>query len=211
MGRVFLLFFALLGLSGCGGGKFRDSKVIFEGTYYLEDTENMKFVFSEDSTLTVMQEGIYEMTENEEGEPVIRICLDDISREMPEDYGFTEYRMREADDSVALTYTTDAFQLDENPMLLFHLEGEDGLLLGACFDGTYQIGEGGESYQYIFEKDGGITMQVEERYYADKGKLTLTDHAGSTHYLYEASEDTLMIRNRKEELIMTLRKEAESE
>ena len=68
MGRNIVLLAVILMLSGCGTGKFRKSEVIFSDTYYLEDADNMEFVFSDDSTLTVRQKGIYELTENEEGE-----------------------------------------------------------------------------------------------------------------------------------------------
>lgn len=212
MARSIVLLAVIFVLSGCGPGKFRESKVIFADTYYLEDADNMEFVFSDDSTLTVRQQGIYELSESEEGEPVVRICLDDISRELPEDYNFTDYLVREADGHIALTFTTEEFNLDANPMLLFPLEGEDGLLSGGYFDGTYQIGEDGESYQYIFEKDGAITMRVKERYYADqKGNMTLSDHAGSTKYLYEADGDTLILKNMKGDTVLTLIKESDFE
>ncbi len=208
MGRNIVLLAVIFMLSGCGAGKFRESKVIFEDTYRLEDADNMEFIFTDDSTLTVLQKGIYELVQNEAGDPVVRICLDDISRELPEDYNFTEYLMRKVEDYIVLTYTTDEFNLDANPMKLFLLEGEDGLLSGEYFDGTYQIGEGGESYQYIFEKDGSIAMRVEERYYADqKGKMTLSDHAGSTKYLYETDKDTLILKNMKGDAVLTLIKE----
>ncbi len=210
MARSIVLLAVIFVLSGCGPGKFRESKVIFDDSYYLEDADNMESAFSDDSTLTVRQKGIYELSESEEGEPLVRICLDDISRELPEDYNFTEYLMREVEGHIALTFTTEEFNLDANPMFLFPLEGEDGLMSGENFDGTYQIGEGGESYQYIFEKDGSITMRVTERYYADqKGRMTLSDHAGSTKYLYETYGDALILKNMKGDAVLTLIKEAD--
>ena len=194
---------------GCGRGKYPPSEVIFEAVYHLEDAENMEFVFDADSILTVSQRGIYELDESEEGEAVLRICLDDLDRELPEDYNFTEYLVREEEGHMILTFRTEEFNLDTNPMLLFPLKGEDGLLSGALFDGTYQIGEDGDSYQYIFGRDGSVILRVEEYYYAGKnGNMTLKDHAGSTKYLYEASEDTLVIKNRKGEPILNLEKEA---
>ena len=38
--------------------------------------------------------------------------------------------------------------------------------------------------------------------------MTLKDHAGSTKYLYEATEDTLTIKNRKGEPVLNLEKDA---
>lgn len=73
-------------------------------------------------------------------------------------------------------------------MLLFPLKGTDGLLSGACFNGRYQIGRADDSYQYIFKEDGQVTMQVKQHYYADGKDMTLSDHAGSTDYIYERSE-----------------------
>ncbi len=208
MGRSLIVFIAFFFLTGCGSGKYRASKVIFDDTYRIADTDNMEFVFSDDSTLVVRQKGIYEFKENEPGELVVRICLDDISRELPEDYNFTEYLLRRAEDHIVLTYTTEEFNLDANPMMLFLLDGEDGLITGEYFEGTYQIGADGDSYQYIFKEDGSITMQVTEHYYADKKKMILSDHAGSTQYQYEASEDAVILKNTKGETVLTLQKEA---
>lgn len=209
MSRSLIVFIAVFFLSGCGSGKYRQSKVIFDDSYRLFNTDNMEFVFSDDSTLVVRQKGIYEFEKNEFGELMVRICLDDISRELPEDYNFTEYLLREVEDHIVLTYTTEEFNLDANPMMLFLLDGEDGLMSGEYFEGTYQIGTDGDSYQYIFQEDGGITMQVTEHYYADKKKMVLSDHAGSTQYQYETSEDTMILKNAKGETVLTLQKVAE--
>ena len=204
-----IMISAALVFAGCGKGKYQPSEVVFEDVYHLQDAENMEFAFGADSTLVVSQRGIYELDENEEGEVILRICLDDIGRELPEDYNFTEYLVRAEDGHVILTFTAEEFNLDANPMLLFPLKGEDGLLSGNVFDGSYQIGEDGDSYQYIFGKDGSVILQVEESYYAGKdGRMTLKDHAGSTKYLYEASEDTLTIKNRKGETVLSLEKKA---
>ncbi len=207
-GMAAAMLTAALCLCGCGGGKLPPSEVVFTDVYHLADAENMKFDFRADSTLTVSQKGIYELNETEDGDAVLRICLDDTGRELPEDYNFTEYLVREEDGHLILTFTTEEFNLDANPMLLFWLKGEDGLLSGSPFRGAYQIGEDGDSYQYIFEEDGSVVLQVEEFYYAGKdGRMTLRDHAGSTKYLYETSEDGLIIKNRKGEPVLSLEKE----
>ena len=209
-GTVMALTTSVLLISGCTGKQYPPSEVLFEGTYRLEDAENMSFTFGADSTLTVSQNGIYELEEREDGETVLRICLDDTIRELPEDYNFTEYLVHREDDHLILTFTTEEFNLDANPMLLFPLKGKDGLLHGEYFDGTYQIGEDGDSYQYIFGEDGSVALQVEEYYYADgEGRMTLRDHAGSTRYQYESSEDTLLIKNRKGETVLDLYKRTE--
>lgn len=206
-----VLLIACLSLSGCQGVRFKDSKEIFDAAYKIENMENMEFTFSKDSTLTVRQEGIYELGENEAGERVVKICLDDIDRELPEDYNFTEYLLKEEKDHIVLTYTTEEFDLDANPMTLYFLKGENGLMAGKYFAGAYQIGTGGDSYQYIFREDGGITMQVKEHYYADKGEMTLSDHEGSTKYQYEFSEDMFILKNRKGETVLTLQKKVGTE
>lgn len=211
MGRVMFILAAAFFLSGCGKEGWKESKVMFDGEYQLENADNMTFTFSEDSTLTIVQNGIYELGETDEGEPVVRICLDDITRELPEDYNFTEYLLKEVDGHIVLTYTTEEFSLDANPMALFLLDGEDGLLSGEYFEGTYQIGDDGDSYQYFFREDGSVTMQVRERYYAERGEITLYDHAGKTRYLYEETEDSLVLKNRKQEPALILVKEQEAE
>lgn len=213
MSRILCPLFVtgILFMTGCGNGKYPESEVIFEGRYALDGAENMDFVFSKDSALTVRQRGIYELSENASGEAVVRICLDDISRELPEDYNFTDYLIKEEKDYVTLTYTSDEFDMNSNSMRLYPLEGEDGLRSDQMFDGSYQIGEDGDSYQYVFEKDGDVTMQIKERYFADKEHMILVDHAGSVEYLYEQSEDTLLLKNMKEEPVLTLIKKTEEE
>ena len=207
MGMLFWV--VVLVLSGCSGGRYPASKILLEGEYRLESTDNMNFIFSKDSTLLVLQKGIYELAETAAGEPMLRICLDDISRELPEDYNFTEYLLRKEEDHMVLTYTSEGFNLDTNPMRLYPLEGEDGLRSGVLFDGAYQIGEDGDSYQYIFEESGAVTMQVREHYYADQRQMILSDHAGRNVYLYDRTEDMLVLKNKKEEPILTLHKIAE--
>ncbi len=203
------LIMTALFLPGCGRYSYPPSEVIFEDVYYFEGMENMEFDFRADSTLTVSQKGIYELEKDGGGEAVVRICLDDISRELPEDYNFTEYTARREDGHIILTFTSEEFSLDTNPMKLTPLQGEDGLLSGKRFDGTYQIGEDGDSYQYIFKEDGSAVLQVKEYYNAQKdGSLVLADHAGRTNYMYESSGDTLVIKNRKGELILALVKKA---
>lgn len=200
-----LLLICAVAAAGCGiGQKYPDSEVVFDESYRLKGMDNIEFLFSKDSTLTVSQKGIYELEESSTGEPVVRICLDDIARELPEDYNFTDYLLKKEGKRTVLTFTTEEFNLDANPMVLVLLEGEDGLLSGEYFDGTYQIGEDGDSYQYIFEEDGTITMQVREHYFADEEKMTLTDYAGSTDYLYDASEEGLILKNMQGEQIMVL-------
>ncbi len=205
-----LLLTVMLLLSGCGKEKYPASEVIFEDRYSLGSAENMEFVFSKDSTLIVRQWGIYELSKNASGEAMVRICLDDIERELPEDYTFSEYLIKEEKRHIVLTYTSEGFDMDSNPMQLYLLEGDDGLRSDAAFDGTYQIGEDGDSYRYIFEKDGSITMQIVERYHADRDHMILVDHAGSTEYLYEKSDDTLILKNNQEEPVLTLIREPET-
>ena len=115
------------------------------------------------------------------------------------------------ENSVLLTFTTEEFDLDSEPMVLFWLNGEQGFSSDSYFEGTYQIGEDGDSYQYLFHKDGSITMQVTERYFADEEQVTLIDYAGSTKYLYEKSEDTLILKNMQKEPVLTLQQKYEND
>lgn len=193
-------------LAGCGGAKNPVSEVIFQDAYRLKGAENMEFHFTKDSSLYVWHTGIYELGENEDGKPIVRICLDDTKRELPEDYNFTEYLVTEEKWAVLLTLSTEEFDLESKPMELYLLNGEHGLLENSNFDGTYQIGHDGDSYQYIFQKDGSIAMQITERYFADKTQMTLIDHAGSANYLYEATDDMLVLKNKDGEPVLTLLK-----
>lgn len=210
MGRkIGMLTLALtLVLPGCGD-KYQKSEIIIDDVYRLEDMENIEFAFSKDSTLVVEQKGIYELARDETGEPMVRICLSDISRELPEDYNYTEYLLREEDEHIELIYTSEEFDLETDPMILVPLSGENGLLSGTVFDGTYQMGKDGDSYQYIFKEDGSVIMKIKERYYADKEKMILSDHAGSTEYLYEMSDDTLVLKTKEEESVLTMKKQAD--
>lgn len=195
--------------SGCGAGEeYPESEILFDGTYRLEGADNMEFTFGDDSTLTVWQEGLYRFGERE-GEPVVSICLDDTSRELPEDYAFTDYRLKQEGRRTILTYVSDEFSLDASPMVLVPLKGEDGLLSGSAFDGTYQIGEDGDSYQYIFKEDGGVIMQVRGHYFADGTRMTLSDHAGSTDYLYEETGQGMTLMNQESEPVFVLIRQEE--
>ncbi len=54
-------------------------------------------------------------------------------------------------------------------------------------------------------------MQVTERYFADEEQVTLIDYAGSTKYLYEKSEDTLILKNMQKEPVLTLQQKYEND
>lgn len=205
VGALMVLMLGMTVLTGCGEeDNYPKSEVIIDETYKLDGTDNMEFAFSKNSTLTVLQEGIYELKTNAEGKPMVRICLDDISRELPEDYGFTEYLLQEDGGNTVLTFTSEEFSLDTSPMILVPLKGKDGLLEGENFDGTYQIGRDGDSYQYIFEKDGTVTMKIKQHYYADKTKMTLSDDASTTEYYYEETEGKLILKNMQNEPVLEL-------
>ncbi|MBO5303159.1 MAG: hypothetical protein J6A92_03820 [Lachnospiraceae bacterium] len=191
--------------TGCGFlEEYTKSEVVLDGEYKLENVDNMTFSFKEKSRLIVRQTGIYEFAENAEGKLVVRICLDDISRELPEDYSFTEYLVQKNGLYTELVYTSAEFDLDTSPMVFVPVKGKDGLLTGDYFTGTYQIGTESDSYQYKFQKDGTLTMQINQQYYADEEKVTLSDSAGSTEYLYEKTEESLVLKNKKEEPILVL-------
>ena len=49
-------------------------------------------------------------------QPIVRICLDDTKRELPEDYNFTEYLVTEEKGAVLLTLSTEEFDLESKPM-----------------------------------------------------------------------------------------------
>lgn len=205
VGTGIMLLIGMVALSGCKSQeRHPESEVIFEETYRLEGTDNMEFTFAKDSTLTVLQKGVYELKENEEGKPIVRICLDDINRELPEDYSYTEYLLSQDGKNTVLTFISEEFSLDSSPMILVPLEGKDGLLTGKQFAGSYQIGKDGDSYQYVFEEDGSVTMRIEEYYYADGTKMILSDHAGSTEYLYEETAEGITIKNIENEPVLEL-------
>lgn len=192
-------------LTGCGFLESHPrSEVVLDGEYKLENVDNMTFSFKKESQLIVRQTGIYEFAQNADGKLMVRICLDDISRELPEDYGFTEYLVQKDGLYTELVYTSKEFDLDASPMLFVPVKGKDGLCTGEYFTGTYQIGTESDSYQYKFEKDGTLIMQIEQQYYADEEKVTLSDSAGSTEYLYENTDEKLIIKNKEEEPILVL-------
>lgn len=208
-----LLFFMgsllLFCFGGCGKKEYPPSEVIINDVYVLDETENMEFAFSKNSILTVTQKGVYELSENDNGEPLLRICLDDTSRELPEDYHFTEYLMKKEGKRIFLNLVADEEDSTENQMLLFYLKGKDGILNGKPFQGSYQIGMGGDNYQYKFYDDGTITMQITEHYFIKDSKITLTDYMGSTDYIYEQNDNQMMIKNMRGDKIMELHKKEE--
>lgn len=201
---LFLIFFGIF-LTGCGViEKYTESEVVLDGKYKLEDMDNVTFSFQNKKDLIVRQMGIYTFDNNTDGEAVIRICLDDISRELPEDYNYTEYIIQKDGLYTKLIYTSEEFDLEESPMLLVPIEGTDGLVSGDYFNGAYQIGAESNNYLYKFQKDGTVVMQIEQGYYADNKKITLSDHAGSTDYLYEINEDNLVLKTLEGERMMEL-------
>lgn len=210
---IFVLgFFCVIFLSGCGKSQEHPaSQVILEGEYRVEGVENINFTFYKDSTLKVEQWGIYDFGENGGGNPMIKMCFDDTTRELPEDYNYTEYLVEWDRRYVYLTLDAEQagdFGQEEKPkpMALRLLKGTEGISKGEPFSGTYQIGGEGSDYQYIFSKDKTVMMQIHEYYYIEGEKLTLSDSSGSTDYKYELTENQIKINNLFGENILSLEK-----
>lgn len=199
-------FFCTVLLSGCGSAEEHPaSQVILEGEYIHKGMDNIVFTFSKDSTLKVVQSGVYEFGENGEGKSVLKICFDDISRELPEDYNYTCYQIEHDRRYVYLTLDVEEGD-PPNPMALRLLKGTEGISKGEFFSGTYQIGKEGNDYQYIFSEDGTVLMEIHEYYYIEGEKLTLSDSSGSTEYRYELTEEQFTINNLLGETILSLEK-----
>ncbi|MDE6905167.1 MAG: hypothetical protein K2P76_09595 [Lachnospiraceae bacterium] len=203
-------FCCVILLSGCGKSQEHPiSKVILEGQYGVEGVENIIFTFYKDSTLKVEQSGIYEFGKNSQGKNILKICFDDITRELPEDYNFTEYLVDWDRRYVYLTLDVEPAGDSEQeekpkPMALRLLKGTEGISKGEPFSGTYQIGGEGSDYQYIFSKDGRVLMEIYEYYYIEEEKLTLSDSSGSTDYTCVLSENQIKINNLLGENILSL-------
>lgn len=196
-------------VSGCGSiGAPKPSEVIIEGKYHLNEAGNMEFEFTKDSRLTVTQNGIYEFS-REDGKPVLRMCFDDISTELPEDYQFIEYQISKDGNKIKLTYLPGEDAIVAKDMTLTFQEGSDKLSDEKPFTGVYQMGEHEDSYQYHFDKDGKVIFKVNETYYADKEMITLSDNSGTTRYLYEKKEDEFLLKNLQGDLIFELVKKTE--
>ena len=208
---IFVLgFFCVIFLSGCGKSQEHPaSQVILEGEYRVEGVENIVFTFYKDSTLKVEQSGIYSFGENSQGKDLLKMCFDDTSRELPEDYSFTEYLVEWDRRYVYLTLNGDFSGNTEpeekpKPMALRFLKGTEGISQGRPFSGTYQIGRAGSDYLYIFSEDETVLMQIHENYYMEGEKLTLSDSSGSTDYKYELSENQIKINNLLGEYVLSL-------
>lgn len=200
-------FFCALLICGCGSAKKHPaSQVILEGEYIHKGMDNIVFTFSEDSTLKVVQSGVYEFGKNSEGKSILKICFDDISRELPEDYNYTCYRIEHDRRYVYLTLDIEEEE-SPKPMALRLLKGTEGISKGELFSGTYQIGREGNDYQYIFSEDGTVLMEIHEYYYIEGEKLTLSDSSGSTDYKYELTETEFTINNLLGETILSLEKQ----
>lgn len=203
-------FFCAICLSGCGKSREHPpSQVILEGEYKVEGVENIVFTFYKDSTLKVEQSGIYAFGENSQGKDLLKMCFDDTSRELPEDYSFTEYLVEWDRRYVYLTLDMDSFGDAEpeekpKPMALRFLKGTEGISQGRPFSGTYQIGRAGSDYLYIFSENETVLMQIHENYYIEGEKLTLSDSSGSTDYKYELTEKQVKINNLLGENVLSL-------
>ena len=204
---AFLLFGFLCaaGITGCGKAREHPaSQVIIEGEYRQKGIDNIDFIFSRDSTLKVVQSGVYGFGENSDGEDILKMCFDDTSRELPEDYNYTNYVIES--DRRYVYLTLDMAEEDIKPMALRLLKGTEGISEGEPFSGTYQIGGEGNDYQYIFSEDGTVLMEINEYYYIEGEKLTLSDSSGSTDYRYELTEEQITINNLLGETILSLEK-----
>lgn len=199
-------FFCAIGIIGCGRAKEERpvSQVIIEGEYRQKGTDNIDFIFTRDSTLRVVQSGVYDFGKNSDGQDILRMCFDDISRELPEDYNYTNYVIES--DRRYVYLTLDGAKGDAKPMALRLLKGTEGISRGELFSGTYQIGGEGNDYQYIFSEDGTVLMEINEYYYIEGEKLTLSDSSGSTDYRYELTEEQITINNLLGETILSLEK-----
>lgn len=198
-------FFCVLLLAGCSREKeYPGTKVVLEGEYVLDDMENINFTFSKNSTLRVVQSGVYEFARNSDGKMTLRMCYADASRELPEDYSYSDYVVEQKGKEVYLTFFSASVQEEEHPVILKKIKGTDGLAKGELFSGTYQIGESENSYRYIFFEDGTVEMQINEHYYAEGEKITLSDDFGSTDYKYELSGERLEIKTLTGENVLSL-------
>lgn len=200
VGLIFLLL-----VTGCGSIRsIAESPESLDGEYKVDNVDNITFFFENRRFLTVQQSGIYELAENEAKEPVVRICLEDIDRVMPEDYSFSEYVMKKDRMYTTLTFCSELQGKTEETVDLIFINGTDGLLGRKPFEGTYQIGVEGDDYQYQFKEDGTLILQVEQRYYAEDKSVTLTDAFGKTAYIYEKNEAGLELKNQMGETVLQL-------
>lgn len=200
----------LMGMTGCqntGGRAIKPSEVTFEGVYKQEGVDNVEFLFAEDSTLQMNQHGIYELKQNKDGSTVVRLCFDDISRELPEDYNYMDYDVLEMGKRLKLTYITQDESIDVEPIELVLLKGKNGLLGKEYFNGTYGIAIGSNGFHYVFEKDGTVHMQVNQNYYADKTTMEIYDDLGSTDYLYQEQNGRFTLKNKQGDIIFELIKQ----
>ena len=58
--RFFCMAAAVTILCGCGHDAYPNTKAIIDEIYSLQGSDNIRFVFSKDSTLVVRQTGIYD-------------------------------------------------------------------------------------------------------------------------------------------------------
>ena len=120
------------------------------------------------------------------------MCFDDTSRELPEDYSFTEYLVEWDRRYVYLTLNGDFSGNTEpeekpKPMALRFLKGTEGISQGRPFS-----------------EDETVLMQIHENYYMEGEKLTLSDSSGSTDYKYELTENQIKINNLLGENVLSL-------
>lgn len=203
-GILLLLVITMFG--GCGKKQtLPQSDCILSGKYEVAKMPNMTIQFFQDGRAKVLQRGVYRL-EKTKDRNLVRICFDDISQELPEDYTYTEYEAVKKRNAVLLQlYWNDTVQEDKNMLLVFE-QGEDGLLKGEAFDGSYHIGSKREGYHYQFQQDGQVMIHIELSYYTKDDWLTLVDASGETRYRYELQEEEIIMKSERGDVIMTLQK-----
>lgn len=181
------------------------SKVQFEGSYIAGDTVQVRMVLDKEGNCEYGYIGQYSTETDESGNQLLKLVY------------YTDTDAQEAADTYAIrknedgTYDRCKYTDGETPdfsdaVTMTSEEGEDGILSGNAFEGTYYTSE---NTYLILRQDGSFTLGVRMKYAADKKQFEMIGSGSSVVYNYETDKDQdhIVLTNEDGKTVMDLERE----
>lgn len=182
------------------------SKVQFEGSYLAGSTVQIRMILDKSGNCEYGYIGQYDLETDGDGNPLLVLCY--YASTEDEQAAIDTYAIRENGDG---TYSRCKYTEGEEPdftdaVTLTPEEGEDKILSGEKFDGTYYSSEN----TYLSLKgDGTFSLGVRMKYAADKKQFELIGADSSVIYTYETDkdQDNITLKNEDGQTVMELKRE----
>lgn len=216
---VSVLAAGVLAVSGCqnagtskGSGSAAEevrstvkSRVQFEGSYIAGDTVQIRMILDKEGNCEYGYIGQYSMETDESGNQLLKLVYytDSDAQEAADTYAIR----KNEDGTYARCKYTDGEEPDFSDAVTMTLEeGEDGILSGNAFEGTYYTSE---STYMILRGDSTFTLGVRMKYAADKKQFEMIGAGSSVIYNYETDKDQdhIVLTNEDGKTVMDLERE----